>query len=153
VNELLRKFPRSMESLLDILHAIQDADPQHHLSDEALRAAAEYVGAPLSEVVSTATFYTMYSRTPRGRHIIRLCESPPCQLLGAGTLGEVLADGLGVAVGETTADGAFTLETTSCLGACAEGPAMMVDDRVYGDLTKEKVLSVIAEVRRSDATR
>ena len=153
MNELLRKFPRSMESLLDILHAIQDADPQHHLSDEALRAAAEYVGAPLSEVVSTATFYTMYSRTPRGRHIIRLCESPPCQLLGAGTLGEVLADGLGVAVGETTADGAFTLETTSCLGACAEGPAMMVDDRVYGDLTKEKVLSVIAEVRRSDATR
>jgi NADH:ubiquinone oxidoreductase subunit E len=73
--------------------------------------------------------------------------------LGAETLGEVLADGLGVAVGETTADGAFTLETTSCLGACAEGPAMMVDDRVYGDLTKEKVLSVIAEVRRSDATR
>jgi NADH-quinone oxidoreductase subunit E len=153
VNELLRKFPRSMESLLDILHAIQDADPQHHLSDEALQAAAEYLGAPLSEVVSTATFYTMYSRTPRGRHIIRLCESPPCQLLGAETLGEVLADGLGVAIGETTADGAFTLETTSCLGACAEGPAMMVDDRVYGDLTKEKVLSVIAEVRRSDAIR
>lgn len=153
MNELLRKFPRSMESLLDILHAIQDADPQHHLSDEALQAAAEYLGAPLSEVVSTATFYTMYSRTPRGRHIIRLCESPPCQLLGAETLGEVVADSLGIAVGETTADGAFTLETTSCLGACAEGPAMMVDDRVYGDLTKEKVLSVIAEVRRSDATR
>jgi NADH:ubiquinone oxidoreductase subunit E len=73
--------------------------------------------------------------------------------LGAETLGEVLADGLGVAVGETTPDGAFTLETTSCLGACAEAPSMMVDDRVYGDLTKEKVLSVIAEVRRSDAAR
>jgi len=153
VNELLRKFPRSMESLLDILHAIQDADPQHHLSDEALQAAAEYLGAPLSEVVSTATFYTMYSRMPRGRHIIRLCESPPCQLLGGETLLDILAEDLGVAVGETAPDGAFTLETTSCLGACAEGPAMMVDDRIYGALTKEKVLSVIAEVRRSDATR
>ncbi len=153
MNELLRKFPRSMESLLDILHAIQDADPQHHLSDEALQAAAEYLGAPLSEVVSTATFYTMYSRMPRGRHIIRLCESPPCQLLGGETLLDILAEDLGVAVGETAPDGAFTLETTSCLGACAEGPAMMVDDRIYGALTKEKVLSVIAEVRRSDATR
>lgn len=153
MNELLRKFPRSMESLLDILHAIQDADPQHHLSDEALQAAAEYVGAPLSEVVSTATFYTMYSRTQRGRHIIRLCESPPCQLVGGETLLDILAEDLGVAVGETAPDGAFTLETTSCLGACAEGPAMMVDDRIYGALTKEKALSVIAEVRRSDAAR
>jgi NADH:ubiquinone oxidoreductase subunit E len=142
-----------MESLLDILHSIQDADPQHHLSDEALQAVAEYLGAPLSEVVSTATFYTMYSRTPRGRHIIRLCQSPPCQLVGGETLLDILAEDLGVAVGETAPDGAFTLETTSCLGACAEGPAMMVDDEVYGNLTKEKALSVIAEVRRSDAAR
>ena len=153
MNELLRKFPRSMESLLDILHAIQDADPQHHLSDEALRAAAEYVGAPLSEVVSTATFYTMYSRVPRGRHIIRMCESPPCHLAGAENLLKALAEHLGVEVGGTTSDGAVTLETSSCLGVCAEAPAMMIDDRVYGNLTKEKALGAIAEVRRSDATR
>ncbi len=153
MNDLLLKYPRSKASLLDILHGIQDADPQHYLSGEALRAVAKYLDVPLSEVVSTATFYTMYSRAPRGRHIVRLCQSPPCHLLGSGTLADVLTESLGVAIGETTADGAFTLETTSCLGACAEAPAMMVDDKVYGNLTKDKARTVIADVRRSDAAK
>ena len=153
MKELLEKYPPSMESLLDILHELQAAEPRHYLTRDALRAVAEYVNVPLSEVVSTATFYSMYSLAPRGRHIVRICESPPCQLVGADSLLDLLTEQFGVAVGETTPDGAFTLETTSCLGACAEAPSMMVDDEVYGNLTKEKALSVIAEVSRSDAAR
>jgi NADH:ubiquinone oxidoreductase subunit E len=153
MKKLLEKHPRSKDSLLDILHELQDAEPTHHLSDDALRAVAEYVGIPLAEVVSTATFYTMYSRVPRGRHIIRMCESPPCHLAGAESLLKALAEHLGVEVGGTTSDGAVTLETSSCLGVCAEAPAMMIDDRVYGNLTKEEALGAIAEVRRSDAAR
>jgi len=153
MKKLLEKHPRSKESLLDILHELQDAEPRSYLSDDALRTVAEYVNVPLAEVVSTATFYTMYSRVPRGRHIIRMCESPPCHLAGAENLLKALAEHLGVEVGGTTSDGAVTLETSSCLGVCAEAPAMMIDDRVYGNLTKEKALGAIAEVRRSDATR
>jgi NADH-quinone oxidoreductase subunit E len=153
VKELLKKYPPSTESLLDILHELQDAEPRHYLTHDALRAAAEYVNVPLSEVVSTATFYSMYSLTPRGRHIVRICESPPCQLMGANPLIDLLAQQLGVAVGGTTEDGAFTLETTSCLGVCGVAPAMMVDDELYGNLTKEKVASVIADVRGRDAAR
>lgn len=151
MKDLLAKYPPSMESLLDILHELQDAEPRHYLTRDALLAVAEYLDVPLSDVVSTATFYSMYSLTPRGRHIVRICESPPCQLVGADSLVELLSAELGVAVGGTTADGAFTLETTSCLGVCGVAPAMMVDDELYGNLTKEKVIRVIADVRRSDA--
>ncbi len=151
MNELLKKYPPAPESLLDILHDLQAAEPRHYLTRDALRAAAEYVDVPLSDVVSTATFYSMYSLSPRGRHIVRVCESPPCQLVGADSLIEILTAHLSVAVGGTTVDGAFTLETTSCLGVCGVAPAMMVDDELYGNLTKEKVLGVIADVRGRDA--
>jgi NADH:ubiquinone oxidoreductase subunit E len=151
VKELLEKYPPSMESLLDILHELQAAEPRHYLTPDALRATAVYLNVPLSEVVSTATFYSMYSLSPRGKHIVRICESPPCQLVGADSLLDLLAAHLRVAVGETTEDGVFTLETTSCLGVCGVAPAMMVDDELYGKLTKEKLIGVIADVRRSDA--
>lgn len=151
MKELLEKYPPSMESLLDILHELQAAEPRHYLTPDALRATAVYLNVPLSEVVSTATFYSMYSLSPRGRHIVRICESPPCQLVGADSLLDLLAAHLRVAVGETTEDGVFTLETTSCLGVCGVAPAMMVDDELYGKLTKEKLIGVIADVRRSDA--
>lgn len=151
MKELLEKYPPSMESLLDILHELQAAEPRHYLTPDALRATAVYLNVPLSEVVSTATFYSMYSLSPRGKHIVRICESPPCQLVGADSLLDLLAAHLRVAVGETTEDGVFTLETTSCLGVCGVAPAMMVDDELYGKLTKEKLIGVIADVRRSDA--
>ena len=151
MKELLEKYPPSMESLLDILHELQAAEPRHYLTPDALRATAVYLNVPLSEVVSTATFYSMYSLSPRGKHIVRICESPPCQLVGADSLLDLLAAHLRVAVGGTTEDGVFTLETTSCLGVCGVAPAMMVDDELYGHLTKEKLIGVIADVRRSDA--
>ncbi len=150
---LLEKYPRSAEYLLDILHDLQDAEPKRYLTPEALRAAAEHVGAPLSDVVGTATFYSMFSLKPRGRRIIRVCESPPCLLMGAETLLDVLRRHLGVEAGETTSDGAFTLESTSCLGVCGVAPAMMIDEELYGNLTAERVTAIIDRLRRDDATR
>ena len=151
MNKLLEKYPRSTEFLLDMLHDCQDAQPRNYLSADALRAIADYVGIPLSEVVSTATFYSMYSLEPRGRHIIRLCDSPPCRLIGAESLLDLLREQLGVRVGQTTEDGAFTLETSSCLGVCGVAPAMMIDEELYGNLTRERVVSILEETRRSDA--
>jgi len=152
VKSLLEKYAPTAENLLDILHEIQDAEPQNYLTRDALRAVAEYLDLPLSEVVSTATFYSMYSLKPRGRHVIRICESPPCQLVGAESLIDLLSTHLGVGVGQTTDDGAFTLETTSCLGVCGVAPAMMVDEELYGNLTLARIVDVIEKVRRQDAT-
>ena len=153
MRSLLEKYPRSTEHLLDMLHDLQDAEPRNYLTREALRAVAEYVDVPLSDVVSTATFYSMYSLKPRGRHVIRICESPPCQIVGAESLIDLLAEHLGVGVGGTTEDGLFTLETSSCLGVCGVAPAMMVDDELYGNLTAARVVDVIEETRRQDAAR
>ena len=152
MRSLLEKYPQSAEHLLDMLHDLQEAEPRNYLTRNALRAAAEYLDLPLSDVVSTATFYSMYSLKPRGRHIIRICESPPCQIVGAESLIDLLGSHLGVAVGETSEDGLFTLETSSCLGVCGVAPAMMVDEELYGNLTPARVVDVIEDVRRQDAT-
>ncbi len=151
MKERLERYPATKEFLLDMLHDLQDAEPKNYLTPEALQAVAEYLSIPLSDVVSTATFYTMYSLNPRGRHIIRLCESPPCQLVGAESLLEILSQHLAVGVGGTTEDGAFTLETASCLGVCGVAPAMMIDEELYGNLTASRVVEVIEGVRRRDA--
>ena len=151
MKELLGKYPATTEYMLDMLHDLQDAEPKNYLKPEALQAVAEYVSVPMSEVVSTATFYTMYSLKPRGKHVIRFCESPPCQLVGAESLIEILSEILNVEVGETTEDGVFTLETASCLGVCGVAPAMMIDAELYGNLTKERIVEAINSVRGSDA--
>ena len=152
MRSVLEKYPVSTEYLLDMLHDLQEAEPKNYLSREALRTVAEYLSVPLSDVVSTATFYSMYSLEPRGRHLIRLCESPPCQLVGAENLLDLLKETLGVETGGTTDDGAFTLETTSCLGICGVAPAMMIDDEMYGNLTRERITEIVDAVRRDDAT-
>jgi len=153
VRSVLEKYPASAEYMLDMLHDLQEAEPRHFLSREALRCVAEYLQIPISDVVSTATFYSMYSLEPRGKHIIRICESPPCLLVGAESLIDLLRKQLGIAVGETTEDGVFTLETTSCLGVCGVAPAMMIDEELYGNLTAERVGEIIHRVRREDETR
>ena len=153
MREAMVKYPATRDNLLDILHELQQAEPRRFLSEEALRATAEYLHMPLAEVMDAASFYSMYSFQPRGRHVIRVCVSPPCRLFGGEALVLALKERLGVGVGETTADGAFTLETSSCLGACGNPPAMMVDETLFVDLTEAKVGQVLDRVRRDDGAR
>ncbi len=148
---IIEKYPPLREHMLEMLHDIQDCEPRRYLPREALQAVAEYLDLPLAEVASTVSFYTMFSLEPRGKHIIRVCVSPPCQAMGGSTILVALKDVLGVKVGETTHDGLFTLETTSCLGVCGVAPAMMIDNDVYGNLTEEKIQKVIEDIRRRDA--
>jgi len=140
---ILAKYPRSAECLLDILHEIQDAEPGNYLSEGALTAVAEHVRIPLSRVLSTASFYSMFSLKPRGRHIIRVCESE--------RLIAYLKEKLGVEVGGTSEDGLFTLETTACLGACSGAPAVMIDEKVHEGVTEERLGRIIDELRGKDA--
>ena len=147
--KILKRYERSGDNLLAILHDIQDASPEHYLSDADLRAAADYLRLPYSFVHGVASFYTMYSLKPRGRNLIRVCQSPPCHLLGSSTISRELIKLLGVGFGETTADRLFTLEMTSCLGVCGVAPAMMVNDRVYGNLTAERIADIVDDLRRA----
>jgi NADH:ubiquinone oxidoreductase subunit F (NADH-binding)/(2Fe-2S) ferredoxin len=89
----------------------------------------------------------MFSPTPRGKHIIRMCESPPCHILGTVNLLEVLKHELGIKAGETTGDGLFTLEHTACLGVCEVSPAMQINEVVFGRLTAERIKTIISDYR------
>jgi NADH-quinone oxidoreductase E subunit len=153
MTDVLERYPACRESLLEILHVLQAEAPEHYLSREALQAVADYLEMPPSEVWDAASFYSMYGLAPRGRHILRVCVSPPCRLFGGDPILAALKRLLKVDVGETTADGAFTLETSSCLGACDVAPAMMIDDELYGNLTEAKLKDAIARVRRKDGSR
>lgn len=147
--KILKPYEAVAENLLAILHDIQDASPEHFLSEADMRAVADYLKVPYSFVHGVATFYTMYSLKPRGKNIIRVCQSPPCHLLGSSTISRELIRLLGIGFGETTPDKLFTLEMTSCLGVCGVAPAMMINNRVYGNLTKERIDEVIAGLRRA----
>ncbi len=149
IEKILNRYERSADNLLAILHDIQDASPEHYLSEAHMRATADHLMLSYSSVYGVATFYTMYSLKPRGKNLVRVCQSPPCHLLGSSTISRELIRLLGIGFGETTPDKLFTLEMTSCLGVCGVAPAMMVNDRVYGNLTQERIAEIIAELRRS----
>lgn len=148
-DKILKRYERSGDNLLALLHELQDGSPEHYLSEADMRAAADYLRLPYSFVYGVASFYTMYSLKPRGRNLIRVCQSPPCHLLGSSTISRELIRLLGIGFGETTPDKLFTLEMTSCLGVCGVAPAMMVNDRVHGNLTAERIAQVIADLRRA----
>jgi len=146
--EILNKYGKSKDNLLYILHDIQDNNPRHYLTEEDLRAVANWLNLPYSYVHGVATFYSMFSLKPRGKYIIRVCESPTCHLMGSSDVIVELVKTLGVGIGETTKDELFTLELTSCIGVCGVAPAMMINEEVYGNLTPEKVKQIIEEKRR-----
>ncbi|MDD4223850.1 MAG: NADH-quinone oxidoreductase subunit NuoE [Candidatus Cloacimonetes bacterium] len=148
--EICAKHTPDKDNLIQILHDIQDAHPQHYISEEAVQAVAEYLNIPPNHIYGVLTFYTMYSTKPRGSNIIRLCESPPCYIKGSENILRKLKILLGVETGETTKDGLFTLELCACLGVCGNAPVMMVNNDVYGDLTEEKVEEIIARIRRGN---
>jgi NADH-quinone oxidoreductase subunit E len=148
--EICEKYAPEKDNLLYILHDIQDHHPQHYIPEEAVQVVAEYLNIPTNHIYGVLTFYTMYSTKPRGKNIIRLCESPPCYIKGSTNILRKLKMLLGVNTGETTKDGMFTLELCACLGVCGNAPVMMINEDVYGDLTEEKVEEIIDKIRRGN---
>lgn len=143
VKKAVAKFGRERQYLLEILGYLQTG--RSYLEKETLLAVAAELDIPAAEVYGTATFYSLYSTVPRGKHVIRICENAPCHIDGAAAVLEAVKQHLGIDVHQTTADGLFTLETTSCLGICGVAPAMMVDDDVHGNLTPELAVSILGK--------
>ena len=151
--KIIKRYLPKRDNLLYILHDLQDANSQNYITSEDVKTVSKYLGISASEVESIISFYTMFSRKPRGKYIIRFCDSPTCHLLkGLDALDEVKKT-LNIDVGETTKDNLFTLEMTSCLGACGVAPAMMINNEIYGNLTPLKAKKIIEsyKVRKNEA--
>lgn len=150
VKEIIKKHGNKRENLLHILHDIQNQSPQNYISEENIKTLSEEMRIPVSDIKGTASFYSMYSFIPRGKYIIRICESPPCHILGAQTIFDAVEKKLGIKEGETTKDGLFTLEATSCLGICGVAPAMMINDEAYGNLDEKKINEILEQIQEKE---
>ncbi|HWR80102.1 MAG TPA: NADH-quinone oxidoreductase subunit NuoE [Pseudomonas sp.] len=107
--------------------------------DGAAEAIGAILGIPASDVEGVATFYSQIFRQPVGRHIIRVCDSMTCYIGGHESVVASITQELGIALGQTSADGRFTLLPVCCLGNCDKAPAMMIDDDTFGDIKPEDI--------------
>ncbi len=144
LEQILEKYGNEREALVEILRDASQA--AGYVSPEALATIAQRLGLPQSQVHSVASFYSLISLKPMGKHVIRFCQDAPCHVAGGREIWETLERELGIPFGETTPDGQWTLLTTSCIGACSVGPVIMVDDEIYGNLTPDRVREVLAQI-------
>jgi len=123
------KYPadQSQSAVMACLSIVQQE--QGWVSPEAEQAVAVYLGMPVMAVHEVTTFYNMYNQRPVGKFKLNVCTNLPCVLRDGGKALQYLERRLGVAMGDTTADGMFTLQQSECLGACADAPVMLVNDR------------------------
>jgi NADH-quinone oxidoreductase subunit E len=138
-------YPDKRALTIDAMKVVQ----KHRgwVSDEALKDISEILGVSVAELDSVATFYNLIFRKPVGRHVIMICDSISCWMMGYDRLRNHLMTRLGVKMGETTADGRFTLLPIVCLGTCDHAPAMMIDEDLHRDLDTEKIDSILEQYK------
>ncbi|MCC7359522.1 MAG: NADH-quinone oxidoreductase subunit NuoE [Anaerolineales bacterium] len=129
------------EALIPILGEVNRA--LGYLPPEAVSAVAGALRATRGQVHAVATFYSLLSVQPRGRHVVLFCESAPCHVVGGREVWQALQAALKLAPGETSPDGRFTLLTTSCIGVCGVGPVVVIDDDVHGHLTPAELPALL----------
>ena len=141
----IEKSEHPRELLVDLIFEIQD---QHgYLSDEGLEMVADLLHMDPLEIEELATFYTFVFREPVGKYVIHVCDSVVCWMMGYETLREHLCRRLDIQMGQTTPDGLFTLLPVCCIGYCDRAPAILVNKKVYGHLTAEKLDALIEKLK------
>ena len=144
-NEIIGRYPRPKSALIPLLHLAQEQDG--HVTEDAMAHIAELVGVTPAEVLGTCSFYEMFKLEPVGRYLVNVCTNISCMLLGADDLLHHAEASLGIAAGDTTADGAITLETAECLAACTEAPCLQVNYRYEYQVTPESFDRLVGELR------
>lgn len=143
---VLQKNGHDPEALIMILQDI--TAKYNYLPKEALTYISQRLDVNISQIYGVATFYKSLSLTPRGKYIINVCLGTACHVRGADKIMESLEQRLSIRGGETSKDLTFTLESVRCLGCCALGPVITVNDRYHGGLDREKVIKVIEKYEK-----
>jgi NADH-quinone oxidoreductase subunit E len=151
VQRIMRRYPegRQKSALLPVLHIAQ-AEFDGWLSTPVMDYVASILSIKPIEVYEVASFYTMFNLEPVGKCLIEVCQTGPCWLRGADDIVEHFEKKLNIKVGETTADGMFTLKTVECLGSCGTAPMLQCGSDYYENLTTEKVDTLIEKLRTSN---
>jgi NADH-quinone oxidoreductase subunit E len=141
IDHELPLFPQKSAACIEALKIVQ----KHRgwVSDEAIQDIAQYLEMSADELDSVATFYNMIYRKPVGRHVIHVCDSVSCWIMGYDAIRDALKQKLGVDYGQTTKDGKFTLLPICCLGTCDRAPAMFVGEDLHRDLTPQNLDAIL----------
>jgi NADH:ubiquinone oxidoreductase subunit E len=143
VEKIVNKYGSTRDELIPILNEINKE--LGYVPSEALEHISRMIKAPKSQLFGVTTFYRMLSTKKRGKHVIQFCESAPCHVVGGREVWQALQENLNLAEDDTSADGKWTLITTSCLGLCGVGPVIVVDEDIYGNVTPEQVSDILAK--------
>jgi len=144
VREILSRYEGHRSELIPVLQDIQDA--VGYLPREAMMETASFLNVPESAVYGVVTFYAQFYLTPQGEHKVKVCQGTACHVRGSGEILAALEEKLGIQTGQTTPDRKFSLERVACFGSCALAPVLVVDDKVYGNLTPEQALQIVEDV-------
>jgi NADH-quinone oxidoreductase subunit E len=149
VHEILKSHGYKQVDIIAILQEIQEV--YHYLPREVFPVLADNLKMGEAQIYSIATFYENFSLEPKGKYVIKVCDGTACHVRKSTAILDALKAELKLGEGQkNTADGLFTLETVSCLGACGLAPVMMINETVYPAMTPDKVKSVIAEIREGE---
>ncbi|MDP4267577.1 MAG: NADH-quinone oxidoreductase subunit NuoE [Bacteroidota bacterium] len=143
VKEQANKYGKSRKSLMPILQEI--VQKERFLSEEAMIAVAKELDLSTAEVYGTASFYTFLDTVPKGENIIRVCKTIACHMKGKDEIIEAIENTLNIKLGETTSDKKFSLLQANCLGWCHKGPVMLINDKVYPEITASKAIEIVEE--------
>lgn len=151
INEIIDGYGADRMNALAILQDIQRE--YNYLPRKSLEWTAERLNVPVGEIYRMATFFTSFSLQPKGEYMCKVCMGTACHVLGGPRILEALERELGIKAGETTSDGKFSLEAVRCLGACALGPVMVVNEEPHGYMTPEKATNLIRKIASSDVEK
>jgi NADH:ubiquinone oxidoreductase subunit E len=139
------------EEPFDVMEVLQDIQMEcGYLPEDAICHVSEALNVPLIEIFRLANFYKAFSLKPRGRHLITVCMGTACHVQGAARLADEVLTQLDVEPGEMTQDGAFTVETVNCVGACALAPLVIIDTKYHNHVTPVKLRDVLEVAREQD---
>jgi NADH-quinone oxidoreductase subunit E len=143
--ETVARYPKKEAAILPVLYLAQQEFG--YLGQEAIEYVAQLMGQSTARVQGVVSFYTMLNTKPIGRHHIQICRTLPCALRGAEQLTDFIKKTLGIEVGQTTADGRFTLSEVECLASCGTAPMMQINEDYYENLTDDKVTEILASLK------
>lgn len=140
--KIIKEYGGSREHILRILLAIKKANVYKEIDSESIQLVSEITGIKITRILEMIHFYAMLNDDAEADYVIKICKCNPCQH-GKEDIAKELSFLLNINVGETTADGRFSLQYMPCVGACDIGPVIQINDELYGDLTKEKLEKII----------
>ena len=145
IDKEIEYYPKKNAASIEALKIVQKY--RGWISDESIRDIAQYLEMSPDELDGLATFYSLVFRKPVGRHVILVCDSVSCWIMGFEGLMDYLKQKLEIKLGETTRDERFTLLTIPCLGTCDHAPALMIDNELHRDLTTQKLDKILEQYK------